>query len=151
MKRVYLAGPISGLNYEGCTDWREYIKLELDIEGIEVFSPMRGKEFLKNTGPISAITNPTNNSMRTDAAITTRDRNDVKKADVIIMNLLDAKIVSIGTMIEAGWADAFGVPVILIIEKEGNIHEHTILRRIAGYRVDTIDEAIKIAEIMLLP
>lgn len=151
MKRIYLAGPISGLNYGECTDWRNDVKNSFNSSQFEVYSPMRGKEFLENTGPIDAVANQGNHPMRTDAAITTRDRNDVKKADVVIMNLLGAKIVSIGTMIEAGWADAFGVPVILVIENQGNLHEHAILKRIAGYRVDNLDDAIKIAKIMLLP
>lgn len=157
IKRVYLAGPISGLDYDGCNDWREYVSKYLNVPGgvngttIEVMSPMRGKAFLKGTGPISATLNPTNHPMRTDAAITTRDRNDIMTSDVIIMNLLDAKIVSIGTMIEAGWADAFRKPVVLVMEDNDNIHEHTILRRIAGYRVNNLDAAIEIVKLILLP
>lgn len=29
MKTVYLAGPITGLDYKGCNDWREYAKSKL--------------------------------------------------------------------------------------------------------------------------
>lgn len=47
MKKVYLAGPISGQSYDGATSWREEAKEELsswsDIIG---YSPMRGKTYL---------------------------------------------------------------------------------------------------------
>lgn len=33
-KIVYLAGPITGLDYNDCTDWREYAKKELEKWGI---------------------------------------------------------------------------------------------------------------------
>jgi hypothetical protein len=32
---VYLAGPISGLNFEGATDWREHAKSYLKEFGIK--------------------------------------------------------------------------------------------------------------------
>ena len=37
--------------------------------------------------------------------IVTRDRWDVAKADVVLMNLVGATQVSIGTMVELGWAE----------------------------------------------
>src|SRR5260221_181803 len=46
MKTVYLAGPITGLDYAGATDWRNEAKLQLALEGITGLSPMRGKEYL---------------------------------------------------------------------------------------------------------
>ena len=47
MKTVYLAGPITGLTYDGATDWRAYAKARLAKFGIQAVSPMRAKEFLK--------------------------------------------------------------------------------------------------------
>lgn len=142
MKTVYLSGPISGLTYEGCTDWREYAiqKLaELDVEGL---SPMRGKEYLRGKGAITdGMSAVISNFMSQDAAIVTRDRWDTTRCDFVLMNLLGAKIVSIGTMIELAWADAARVPVILVMEPAGNIHEHPFVRQLSGYRVDTLDAA----------
>jgi hypothetical protein len=65
------------------------------------------------------------------------------------MNLQDAKRISIGTMIEAGWADAARRPIILVMEP-GNVHEHMILETVAGYRVHTLDDALHIVKAILL-
>ncbi len=51
---VYLAGPISGCSYEGCTDWREQVIRDLAQAGIKGLSPMRAKEYLKDiTTPLT--------------------------------------------------------------------------------------------------
>ena len=47
MDLVYLAGPITGLTFDGCTDWREYAKKSLAEAGIDGLSPMRAKDYLK--------------------------------------------------------------------------------------------------------
>ena len=40
----------------------------------------------------------------------------MQRCDVVLMYLIGAKKVSIGTMIEAGWADAYRKPVVLVLE-----------------------------------
>jgi nucleoside 2-deoxyribosyltransferase len=147
MKKIYLAGPISGLTYEGAQDWRDYFTSTIDQQ-IACFSPLRGKEYLAMRGPLEGSYDEF--PLSTDRGITTRDRNDCMGADLVVFNMLGAKRVSIGTMVEFGWADAARVPSILIIEKEGNIHNYPMIREIAGFRVDNLQDAIAIAEIVLL-
>lgn len=143
MKTVYLSGPITGLTYEGSTDWREYARrrlAELDIEGL---SPMRGKEFLKNAGTITDNMQAVlEHAMSQDAAIVTRDRWDTTRCDFMLVNLLGAERVSIGTIVELGWADLARRPVVLVMEVKGNVHEHAFVRQLSGYRVETLDEGI---------
>ena len=55
MKKIYLAGPISGLTYEGAQDWRDEFSASISAE-IACFSPLRGKEYLKMRGPL--VTRP---------------------------------------------------------------------------------------------
>lgn len=43
MKTVYLAGPITGLTFEGCKSWREYAIAKLEPRGIRGLSPLRAK------------------------------------------------------------------------------------------------------------
>lgn len=43
---VYLAGPITGLTYNGCTEWREVVREKVSPY-INTISPMRGKQRLK--------------------------------------------------------------------------------------------------------
>lgn len=142
--RVYLAGPISGLNYAGATDWRESVARQL-LPNIIGLSPMRGKDYLASLDVIGGRPDEayTSNAMSTGKAVVTRDRNDTTKSDAVLMNLLGSKKVSIGTMIEAGWADAARVPLVLVIEPD-NIHQHMMLAEIAGYTVSTLDEAVHI-------
>jgi nucleoside 2-deoxyribosyltransferase len=144
-KLVYLAGPITGLTYEGATNWRQYaIKKLKPIFGL---SPMRGKDYLLEERSISAT--GYDQTLSRDQAIIARDRFDCQRADLIIVNLLGATRVSIGTMVELGWADAARVPVVLIMEK-GNVHDHTFVNQLAGFRAESLDEAIDLAKIILI-
>lgn len=43
---VYLAGPITGLGFDGATDWRVEAKNLLGARGIPTASPMRAKDYL---------------------------------------------------------------------------------------------------------
>lgn len=145
-KRVYLAGPISGLNYKECINWRVYAKLELAKYGIIGISPMRFKEHL-NDGRI--ISGSHNTILECGRGITIRARIDVKYCSLILVNLLGAKEVSKGTMIEYGWADAFRKPIITVIEKEGNVHDHPIVRELTGFRVESLKEGLEVARKIL--
>lgn len=147
-KKIYLAGPISGLTYDGAQDWREHFRKSID-KRIDCYSPLRGKEFLRNEGELEGSYQY--HPLSTDQAITGRDRNDCTRADLVVFNLLGAQRITIGTMIELGWADAFRVPAILVIEDSGNPHEHPMVRQTAQFRVNNLDDARKLAEAILLP
>jgi nucleoside 2-deoxyribosyltransferase len=148
MKKIYLAGPICGLTFEGAQDWRNYFAEKISSE-IACFSPLRGKEYLKMRGPLEGSYDEF--PLSTDRGITARDRNDCMGADLVVFNMLGAQRVSLGTMVEFGWADAARVPSVLVMEKEGNIHEYPMVREIASFRVTNLEDAIAIAEIVLLP
>jgi len=147
MKKVYLAGPIHGLTYDGAQEWRTQFSQAID-ERIECFSPMRGKEYLTMRGKLEGSYEEF--PLSTAQAITTRDRYDCMGADLVVFNMLGAEKVSIGTMIELGWADAVRRPGILIMEKTGNIHDHPMVRKTTQFRVDNIKDAVAIAEVILL-
>ena len=150
MKLCYLAGPISGLSYGACTDWREYVKLALEPYGITGLSPMRGKDYLAGLQSISADGRDYANLgvLSLPSGVTARDRYDTQRADVVLMNLLSATRISIGTMIEAGWADAARRPIVLVMEP-GNPHEHMILETVAGYRVSTLEDGLHVVKAIL--
>jgi nucleoside 2-deoxyribosyltransferase len=88
--------------------------------------------------------------MTTDEGIVTRDIWDVQRADAVLFNLLNAKKISIGTMVEYGWASAFNKPIITVMEKRGskkeNIHEHPMVRRASGYRVETLEQGLTVVK-----
>lgn len=153
MNRVYLCGPISGLYASEATGWREEAEKRLtcvyDAEGdfvcerdtyITVLNPMRDKtnlpagrlppEGFTHLGPLC-----------TGRGILGRDRNDVRTSNVVLANFTGAPHVSIGSMIELGWADAWGIPVVAILDKH---HNHVFVREIATAICKDLDEAVKV-------
>lgn len=162
MKSLYLSGPITGCTYEGCTSWRQYVAQRLAHDIVPV-SPLRGKEYLK-TMPAMPHTLETH-VMSSQRGIMTRDRYDTMACDGLFANLLgvtwaeldkaaaegDVRRVraSLGTVMEVAWADMLRKPIILVMEAEDNIHDHPMIRDAAGYRVETLDEGIALANALL--
>lgn len=146
---VYLAGPITGLTYGEGQGWREYCAAELPVE-IRAISPLRAKGVeLSRRGPLRDAYE--DNCLTSTSGITTRDRFDCTRADAVLVNLYGATEVSIGTCIELGWADAHRIPIVLVIEHKGNIHDHPMVRGVTGFRVDSLEEGIEVLIAVLMP
>ncbi|MCK9541095.1 MAG: nucleoside 2-deoxyribosyltransferase [Novosphingobium sp.] len=144
--KVYLAGPITGQSLKGCSEWRDFARRELYNYGISGLDPLRGKQYLSNEKYIKD--SYSQHVMSTAKGINRRDMNDVRQSDVILINVLGAEKVSIGTILEAGAAYALNKPIILVME-ENNIHKHGMLDDMAGWIVDSLEEAIIIAAYIL--
>ena len=67
----------------------------------------------------------------------------------MLANLLGLEKITIGTMVEYGWADAYRKPVITVIEKTGNIHEHYFVRELTAFRVETLEKGLSVAKAIL--
>lgn len=153
---VYLAGPITGLNFQGAVDWRNQAREELAAAGIDGLSPMRGKEYLEEIARDVAFTSDGDKyaiqgPLSTNRGITTRDRWDTQRCDLVLMNLLPAAgRISIGTMIELGWADSVRTPVVCVMEP-GNVHEHGMVFETIGYRVHTLEQGLSLVKAILKP
>lgn len=145
---LYLIGPITDCSYKGSTDWRKYVAEKLPPQ-IRVLSPMRGKTDLRKEKEIKS--DYKDNPISCAKGITCRDRYDTKRADAVLANFLGAKKVSIGSVLEFGWADNGVKPIIMVMEKKGNPHDHPMLREVAGFIVDNLDEAIELVKKILLP
>jgi nucleoside 2-deoxyribosyltransferase len=148
---VYLAGPITGCDYEGCTDWREAVKHELSRAAIKGVSPMRGKEYLKDIGVISGTGEEYAHlgPISLPRGVMTRDRWDATRCSALLVNLLGATRVSIGTVMEIAWADLSRIPIICVMEDSGNPHEHMMVSEAIGYRVNNIPQAVHIIKAMM--
>ena len=142
-KVCYLAGPITGLSYEGCTEWRDSVIKQLENYGVKGLSPLRGKHYLTNENYLKDSYNEY--VMSTSKGINRRDMNDVRECDILLINVLGANKVSIGTMLEAGAAYILNKPIILVMEKENNPHHHGMLDDMAGWIVDSLELAVEIA------
>lgn len=148
---LFLSGPILGCTYESSSDWREYVNSKMPSY-IKTISPMRGKEFLSKGQEtiVNETLSVSESPLITSKGITCRDRFDIKRSDAVLINLIGAGKVTIGSMIELGWADAYRKPVILAIDPE-NIHHHPIVNNIASFILPTLDEAIQTAIAVLSP
>jgi len=150
VSKVYLAGPIAGLTYDEAVDWRERVIDAMPPE-IQCFSPMRAKHFLAGAGVLHCGSYP-EHVLSTARGVMTRDHWDCRTADLILVNLLGARRVSIGTVMEIAWGYAYRVPVVVAIEPDGsNVHEHLMIAEAIGFRCATLDEAVETAKAVLLP
>lgn len=144
---VYLGGPISGLSYEGATDWRDDVIAALPPQIVGV-SPMRAKSYLSNSIAIADACPA--HTLSSERGITARDRYDVMRSDMVAMNFLDADKASIGSSIEVGWADAYRKPLVVAM-RPGDVHDHAMIRAIAGFIVPTLDDLVEVVTSVLLP
>lgn len=149
---VYLAGPITGLSYGGCTDWRDAVSDQLNSDKVECLTPMRGKNFLLNekaiTAGLEAEYDKYKNVIVTGKGITRRDMFDTLRSTCLFVNMLGAKRVSIGTCMELAWAYQNQIPTIVVMEP-GNLHEHVMLVEACTYVVGTIAEGVDLTRFLL--
>lgn len=161
-KTVYLAGPITGLSYDGARNGWRTLFANLVPEHIRCLSPMRAKDFLESEQMLRGDPGMyPHKVLATPKGILERDFNDVRTCDAVVANFLGAERASIGTCCEFGFAYALRKPVVMVIEpgQEGligsargpNPHFHAFLTEIAGYVVPTLDEAAHIVTHLLTP
>lgn len=151
---VYLAGAIAGLQYADATDWRYQAKSLLGERNIETLNPMRAKEALgsRNDGRIAGSFHEyeTLGAFFRSEGIMTRDFNDVRRCDALLVNLLGLKKPSLGTIMELAWAYALQKPAVVAIEETGNPHDgHPMIHEAMPFRVASMDEAIESIAIIL--
>lgn len=146
---VYLAGPITGCTHAECTDWRHDWVYDLSDEGIICFSPMRAKAYLAEWHKIPG--GVPDSLLSGERQIMSRDHFDCNRADVLVVNVLGAKVASIGTAMEAAWAFHRHVPQVWIIEPEGNPHDHAMLRQCMNFRTTNQDDAKHVVRSILNP
>jgi len=121
---VYLAHPISGLSYDEVMDYYSRMEKYLQRLGYDTLCPMRGKAYLRNEKELrpGGYQQP----VSTNHAIVERDAWMVRKADIILADLVGARSVSIGCMMELAWAHLLGKHTLVILEEE-NPHRHAFI------------------------
>lgn len=149
---MYLAGGIAGLPGSEATVWRAVANLALVGRSVDTLDPMRAKGAL---GAQERISTDFHNyqslgAFFTSRGIMTRDYNDVRRCDALLVNLLGLKKPSLGTIMELAWAYAFQKPAVVAIEARGNPHDnHPMIHEAMPFRVETLDEAIDAVAVIL--
>lgn len=145
---VYLAGPITGLDWKSAIEWRQYAidNFPSNIIGV---SPLRGKEYLASE--LALKDNYVEcHPISSEDGIMTRDFYDVTRSDALLVNFLGCTRVSIGTVMEIAWAHMLRKPVVVIME-ETNIHQHSMLRKASSLIVPTLNSGIDLVKRLISP
>lgn len=145
--RVYLAGPITDLQYRDTMEWREAYAARIQAMGHIPISPMRGKEYLSRVRRMRREgygDHPTSSPK----GIYSRDCFDVRTCEVTLARLLGAEIVSIGTVMEIQRAHDYGRYILVVMEKKDNIHRHAFLEEACSLIVETDEEAFEVLEVL---
>lgn len=146
MKRVYLCGPISGLTADAAFSWREAAADLLANYDLRAISPMRGKDVLRGQGTLGSAGFPHFGPLLSEHAVFKRDRNDVRGCDALLANFTNSPRVSIGSMVEFGWADAWSKPIVAVVDKN---HDHLFIREAALAICETLEEAVDALGVIL--
>lgn len=151
---VYLAGPIRGLTYGECTEWRDYATIKLAEMGHTGVSPMRGKDYLKEYGKLNGDSKGDGSydqfPMSSQQGLFRRDIFDVKTCDVLLANFEGATQLSIGTCMEIQRAYDLGKYVITVVQP-GSLHDHAFIRQASSVCVETLDQALVILKAVGAP
>ena len=137
--KIYCVHPISGMSGEAIFNYYDNIKVTLGNLGYDVFTPMYGKEYLRNDIKMKA--GGYDNPLSTNHAIFARDKWMCLQADVIYASFVGAQIVSIGSMFELAWG-SFNNKQVVVAMEDKNIHRHAFVMEAASIIYPTEEEAI---------
>jgi hypothetical protein len=69
-----------------------------------------------------------------------RNKHLIQSSDVVLANFLHAERASIGSIGELFWANAFRVPIIVVREPAGNVHDHAMVNAIASVVTHSLED-----------
>lgn len=144
MRFVYLAGPIGGLTEAGAKDWRKEAAERLKPWGIIGISPLRCEPAIN--GSYKAEAYPEDPLFGNAKAIGSKNRFDTLHADFVLAYLPErtpGQEVSIGTIIEIGWAHGKGIPVI-VVSDDPVIMKHPLIDFCASWKLETVQQAVNL-------
>ena len=142
-RTVYLAGTISGLTYGQASGPRDYAANLLLKRGWDVLDPMRGYQILSTLGdtPISEGQEVKSMLGITDTAITQRDRDDIRRSDVLLV--FSGNAATWGTGFEWEFAFNLGKPIVIICDEDSPTRNHPWCRTMCSGFVSSVDEAVE--------
>ncbi len=133
---------MSGLTPKAAAKWRSEVTEQLVEAGFEVADPMRGTEKLHSgRKKLRPDKYPEDEPSLSDKAFVSRDKFDVKRSEIIFVNLLGATERSIGTICEIAFNMVFGNLCVIVME-ENNVHNHPFIRE-GGVIFSNLEAAVK--------
>lgn len=132
---VYLSGPMIGCSFKEMASWRLEACEKLNSDTVKCLSPTRS--YTEKEIPYE-----------TDKWINRRDYFDCTRADCLLVNFLDMKKLSIGTVMEIAWAYQAQIPVIAVV-KAGGFQNHPMLQDCITQEVGSLEEGINFVKELL--
>lgn len=139
-KKVYLVGPVTGYKFEVVAKWRHDFIVN-PPEGMVGIDPLRKRPDLATAGVIAS--EYPEHRLASKEGILAQNRFDVERSDGILANFTGATRLSLGSVIESAWAYLWRKPTVMVMEEEGNPHDHPWMRGCAQRVVSTIQEGIR--------
>jgi nucleoside 2-deoxyribosyltransferase len=140
--KVYLAGPMSGLEYKDIHKYFIGTAKKLKKFGFFVLHPLIGKDIYYKDNEIIKATGRENIPLSTNRAIISRDKWMVNQCDILFLNFLNCGgHISTGTCMELAWGFDKGKHCVVIMEKE-NVHKHAFILEAAHVIFDNIKDGI---------
>jgi hypothetical protein len=137
--KIYLSGPISGASREYIAGWRHRVAgmlpAHLDIYDPAASSYDAGLAFEALESPSAALARLMHGRLVVD-----RNKHIIQSSDVVLANFLQSNHASIGSIGELFWANAFRIPIVIVREPSGNVHDHAMLNAIASVVVSSLEE-----------
>lgn len=146
--KVYLSGPISGSLDELIVDWRRRV-LEFLPSGVEVFDPALAHYDATPAHAQPETAEAALERLRHGMLVVDRNKHLIQSSDLVLANLLAADHASIGAIGELFWANAFRVPIVIVRERDGNVHDHAMLNAIASIVTHSLEDGCTAAVNML--
>jgi len=105
--KVYLAGPIDGTTEDEAKQWRSDVSTMLEAHNIKGISPLRCEPPIDGVYDAKESIQQNDKRFGTARAIGGKNFFDVQNCDMVLAYMPK---ISVGTVIEIGWARAFNMP-----------------------------------------
>lgn len=154
MSKVYLSGPITGMDYGNARyGWRKKFAEMLD-PSIGILSPMRHEGHLAEMGvpmTVEALKQyevENGHLFSHPQMIVAKDRLDIEESTIILVNLLGAEKPSQGTIWEMGYAAGKDKLIVVVSEQGDKVHPSPFIRT-GNIVVPTLEDAANIINSLL--
>jgi hypothetical protein len=137
--RIYLSGPISGATKKEIAGWRKRVEAMLPA-GVDVYDPASSPYDAELASAVRETPSNALARLMHGRLVVDRNKHIIQSSDVVLANFLSSDRASIGSIGELFWANAFRIPIVIVREPSGNVHDHAMLNAIASVVASSLEE-----------
>lgn len=142
--KIYLSGPITGASCEEIADWRMQAAAMLPA-GVDVYDPASSPYDAELASDAPETPSAELARLMHGRLVVDRNKHIIQSSDVVLANFLRSDRASIGSIGELFWANAFRIPIVIVREQSGNVHDHAMLNAIASVVSYSLEEGCEAA------